>query len=187
MRRKSLLFVDMEKKECYYMNVTFYKYFWGDTMAKALDVARYIIQYSNDRNYGVSNLRLQKLLYFVQAVSLAYSDQGCFEDEIEAWELGPVVPAVYREYKCYGNGSIPTSDILVADGGNIWEVRREKFNKDVLPKKTQEVVRQIVERFSQRSTTGLVDLTHNQRPWMDAHSRGEKVITRESIKEYFWS
>ena len=39
-------------------------------MYNALDVSRYIINYSNDKNYGISNLKLQKILYFVQAYFL---------------------------------------------------------------------------------------------------------------------
>ena len=49
-------------------------------MNRILDVARYIINYSNEKNYGISNLKLQKLLYFVQAFFLvcSHGQQTCF-------------------------------------------------------------------------------------------------------------
>lgn len=68
----------------------------------ALEVSRHIINYSNDAGYGITALELQKLLYFVQAYFLIKKGKPCFRDDIEAWDFGPVVPSVYREYKRYG-------------------------------------------------------------------------------------
>ena len=53
-------------------------------MYKAIDVARHIINYSNEKRYGISNLKLQKLLYMVQAYYLVKTDEHkpCFDDPI---------------------------------------------------------------------------------------------------------
>lgn len=69
-----------------------------------LEVSRHIINYSNRMRYGVSNLKLQKLLYFVQAYFLAFTESGtpCFKEKIEAWDFGPVVPNVYYYFCGYG-------------------------------------------------------------------------------------
>lgn len=69
-----------------------------------LEVSRHIINYSNRMRYGVSNLKLQKLLYFVQAYFLAFTESGtpCFKEKIEAWQFGPVVPNVYYYFCGYG-------------------------------------------------------------------------------------
>lgn len=58
-------------------------------MNNALDVARYVINYSNEKEYGISNLKLQKVLYFIQACYLISDlEQGpCFSERIEAWDL----------------------------------------------------------------------------------------------------
>ena len=61
----------------------------GVEMLDTLNVARYIINYSNQEKYGISNLRLQKLLYFVQAYYLISSGNPCFDDRIEAWGFRP--------------------------------------------------------------------------------------------------
>ena len=53
-------------------------------MYSALDIAKYIIDYSYDRNNSVSNLRLQKILYFVQAEFLVATGHPCFEETIQA-------------------------------------------------------------------------------------------------------
>lgn len=50
------------------------------------------------------------MLYFVQAYYLTFtsSQEPCFSDEIEAWDSGPVVPAVYHKFKHFGGSDIPT-------------------------------------------------------------------------------
>ena len=75
-----------------------------------LTVCRHIIKFSNEKDYGISNLKLQKILYFVQAYFLLKKDDHspCFAEKIEAWDFGPVVPEAYREYERFGSGDIPT-------------------------------------------------------------------------------
>ena len=68
-------------------------------MYDVLLMAKYIIKYCNKSNLPISNLKLQKLLYFIQAAFLVEKGHACFPDEIEAWDFGPVVPAVYYKYK----------------------------------------------------------------------------------------
>lgn len=72
-------------------------------MYNALTVAKYIIKRCNDTNRIISNLKLQKLLYFVQAEFLVTTTHACFPEEIEAWDFGPVVPEVYHRYKAYSS------------------------------------------------------------------------------------
>ena len=61
---------------------------------KVLDVCRHVINYSNEHDYGISNLKLQKVLYFIQAYFLTKKKDHtpCFDEKIEAWDFGPVVP-----------------------------------------------------------------------------------------------
>ena len=55
-------------------------------MYNVLDICRYIINYSDDKGYGISNLKLQKVLYFIQAYFVSYTEkkEPCFIDEKEA-------------------------------------------------------------------------------------------------------
>ena len=72
-------------------------------MATALEVADYII-----KKIPVDNLTLQKLLYYSQATHLVkYDKKPLFHDDIEAWDIGPVVPSVYNKYKHHGFDIIP--------------------------------------------------------------------------------
>ena len=72
---------------------------------KAMDIAKYIINKCTVDNHPISNLQLQKILYYVQKKFL---DNGriAFDDEFEAWQFGPVVPEVYSRYCGFGSASI---------------------------------------------------------------------------------
>ena len=68
-------------------------------MYKAIDIAKYIINKSIDFNRPISNLQLQKILYYVQGEYIKVT-KGCklFDEDLEAWAYGPVVPEVYYEF-----------------------------------------------------------------------------------------
>lgn len=74
-------------------------------MPKALDVAKYIVNESTLKNYQISNLKLQKILFFLQREFLKQGKEA-FEDDIEAWQFGPVVPVVYQEFCMFGANPI---------------------------------------------------------------------------------
>ena len=61
----------------------------------ALDVAKYIVDKCTSDKQPVSNLQLQKILYFLQKKYLIDEKRILFSDEIQAWQFGPVVPEVY--------------------------------------------------------------------------------------------
>lgn len=150
------------------------------------DVSHYIIVYSNKKDYGVSNLKLQKLLYFVQAFFLINDCPPCFDEKIEAWDFGPVVPEVYREYKRFGGMDIPTIDYYVKfDKKNIWNTERIYY-EDIISNDDKEMIQAVVDKFAHCSATFLVNLTHNQDPWINAYVNGQRnEITKEDIKRYF--
>lgn len=79
---------------------------------KALDLATYIINKSIDIKKPVSNLQLQKMIYFVNLYYFRLTKTFLLDGEpFEAWQHGPVVPEVYREYSTYGG-------LLIKDKGN---------------------------------------------------------------------
>ena len=75
-------------------------------MSKAEDQAAFLIVYSAKQSCPISNLKLQKLLYFAQCYALISENRKLFDEPIEAWAFGPVVPDVYILYKQYGEASI---------------------------------------------------------------------------------
>ncbi|MDR1104784.1 MAG: DUF4065 domain-containing protein [Treponema sp.] len=135
-------------------------------MAAAGEVAKYII-----KSLPVDNLKLQKLLYYSQAVHLTLNDRApLFPEPIEAWDYGPVVPSVYHEYKSYGFDILPPADEPVNLGLN--EIR---------------AVDMALACFGEMSGPELINYTHGEPPWKDAYRPGRpsRVITLDSMYRFF--
>lgn len=83
-------------------------------MYKAIDVARYVVQWCIDNDHPINNVRLQKVLFHIQNV---YAESGlfAFRDIVEWRIFGPVFPDVYYDY-C-GSGALPI--YIAGEGGHI--------------------------------------------------------------------
>lgn len=158
-------------------------------MYHVLDVCRFIINYSNEREYGISNLKLQKILYFIQAYFLINTEEKrpCFRERIEAWDFGPVVPEAYREYKQYGSSDIPTiRSYIKFDEENLWDTQRITYDDTKIELPDKEMIEAVIDKFADYSATDLVTITHNQAPWEDAYEpHMNHEITLKAIEEYF--
>ncbi|MBC6455939.1 MAG: DUF4065 domain-containing protein [Hormoscilla sp. SP5CHS1] len=77
-------------------------------MLNCYDVANYFLA-QQDESAGdlISNLKLQKLVYYAQGFHLAIYVRPLFTEAIAAWTHGPVVPELYEYYQKYGNCAIP--------------------------------------------------------------------------------
>ena len=78
-------------------------------MANALEVAKFFL--ATNPAGSITNLKLQKLCSYAQAIAIAYLDQKLFSEDLEMWELGPVVPVVYRAYKDNESRPIAQCDV----------------------------------------------------------------------------
>jgi len=138
------------------------------------DIADYFLSLANDDSGDlISNLKLQKLVYYAQGLHLACYDNPLFDEAIEAWAHGPVVPELYHKYREHGADSIP---ILCPT-----DIDFNKFDDE-----TKEFLNEVYKTFGQYSAWKLRELTHEEPPWKDAYQRGaNQTISHESLKEYF--
>jgi uncharacterized phage-associated protein len=136
----------------------------------AHDVADYFLaSVDEDTGDNLSNLKLQKLVYYAQGFHLALNDgRPLFDDPIEAWTHGPVVPSLYRRYKHHGSGAIP---------------KPESFDPSKIDPSTREVLDEVATVYGQFSASKLWAMTHEEPPWKNAQI-GD-VISRESMTEFF--
>lgn len=140
-------------------------------MYSAIDVSKYIILRCNKSGKTISNLKLQKILYFLQAEFLVSQNNPCFCETIEAWDFGPVIPDVYHTYKIYGSANIP----MITDNEYCPFQKEDKILADA-----------IIDQCAQYSASALVEITHRQSPWKEAyHNRGSSIISNEKIKAFF--
>lgn len=130
--------------------------------------AKYIISLvDEDAGDSISNLKLQKLLYYSQGFHLAMVDKPLFHEAIKKWVHGPVVPAVWHEYKDYGSGPI-----------TIMPVELESYSEDV-----RELLDEVFSVYGQFTATKLRNMTHQEPPWNEAPDNGE--ISHNSMKRFF--
>ena len=138
---------------------------------KAILIAKWIIN-----KVHPDPLKLQKLLYLAQGYSYAFYDRPLFEEEMEGWVHGPVVPSVFKQYKDYGYNPINVS----------YEI--EELDADAT-----DVLNYVINRFAKYDAKYLEELSHNQDPWiysregLDPDERSDKTISKESISNYFTS
>lgn len=138
-------------------------------MLSCYEVAKYFLaQMNDDAGDLISNLKLQKLVYYAQGFHLALFDRPLFSEEIQAWTHGPVVPCLYHTYKEYGQGSIPAPVDIDFDRFDI---------------ETREFLDEVYSVFGQFSAWKLRNMTHEEPPWRDAGA-GE-VISLQSMGDYF--
>lgn len=139
-------------------------------MYDVLTVCRYITKYCYLHNYVLTNLRLQKILYFIQLLFLITTGQPCFKNRMEAWDLGPVVPDAYHYYKKYGAGKIP---------GDL------ESEPDDIESRDRILIDFILEKLSKYSTYQLVQITHEQAPWHDCYvAYNSNEISLKKLKEF---
>jgi uncharacterized phage-associated protein len=124
----------------------------------AHQVADILIQHAIDTEAGelLTNMKLQKLLYYAQGCHLAVFGEPLFDDAIEAWTYGPVVPTVYQTYKVCGRQPI---EMPAGDANAV--------NRDLA-----DFLSVIAETFGQFSALALMKMTHKEAPWASAYQSG---------------
>ncbi len=168
-------------------------------MIPALFIANYIIEYSNKKEYSINNLRLQKLLYFVNARSLVETGTPIFKESMQKWKYGPVVPEVYHEYKRYGAFEILNSDIVMEKVELIFgetkedfpDIRIEKYDSTKISPEDKKRIESTVDNLNELNTFDLVEITHRHPMWENDKDRimmGDKGIIYDNneIKIYFY-
>lgn len=140
---------------------------------KAENVAKHLIFLASKENQekereGITNLKLQKLLYLAQAYYLAKLGRPLFIDELEAWDYGPVASQVYKKLKRYG------SKPIIA-----------KKDESTLAEKDKNVLKKIWDTFGGYSAGRLVDIVHSHTPWKEASVSTNKIISQKVIENYY--
>lgn len=128
----------------------------------------------------ISPLKLQKLLYYCQAWHYTIFDEKLFDERIEAWTHGPVIPSQYKRF----------SYILLYDNIDIDRINRETVS---LPPKTEELLNEVMDIYAEHSANYLENLTHNELPWkqtrgdLEPWGASHEEIPLSLIKEYYSS
>lgn len=136
----------------------------------AIQLSEYIIRRAAEAGKSITNLKLQKTLYYVQGYALRVFGEPAFEEKICHWQYGPVVPVSYFKYSL--NGASP----LTID---------ERTELPRVPKEEKVLYDLVIDACIPLSTRMLVDMTHRETPWRETIDN--QVIEQNSIMKYFCS
>ncbi len=130
---------------------------------KAVEIAYYLIALAREKGFSITNLKLQKMLYFIQREEIR-NGRVAFEDRIEAWQYRPVIPNVYYRFAGYG----PISIVLDINSRDI-----------IMQEDTKISVDKIFEEYIGQNVWNMVDETHIKgNAWVIAFDRGYKSEIR---------
>ena len=128
-----------------------------------IEVSKYIISKTE-----VTNLALQKLLYYIQIFYKVFFNKWAFISKCSAWDHGPVFGSIYYKYKSFGRSIIE-------------ETETEKINLD---SELKLIVDNVIKYFGCYNGSILRSFTHSEKPWNEAYQTAEKIIEKQVLKEF---
>lgn len=136
---------------------------------KALDITPFVINWCHDNNTSITNLKLQKLLYFIQGEYCRHEHGRIIDDDFYAWQLGPVIPAIYDRYSIYSAAELPREEVTT-------------LSYDI-----KNFLASVLSVYGKHSAWSLVDLSHEQDPWKYNYQIFGKnsLIPFDAIREFF--
>lgn len=145
-------------------------------LCTADQVANYILRSAHDAGDVITNLKLQKLIYYAQAWYLALYDEPLFDEEFQAWVHGPVQRELYDRFKNYR-----------------WNPIEENPDLPTLPDEVVQHLDDILAEFGGYGAYELERMVHREDPWIKARKGlppdepSTTVISKHDMQEYYRS
>jgi len=141
-------------------------------MADIFDTAKYILNKCGE----MSTWKLQKLCYYAQAWSLAWTEKPIFNEDFQAWANGPVCPELFSVHK--GKFLVSESDIPSGNPNNLSDDEKDTINV-------------VLNDYGNLDPYDLRERTHSEQPWIQArnglpdNARSTAIITKDSLGDYY--
>jgi len=146
-------------------------------MYSASIIAKEFVKKANDLGRPITQMQLQKMLYFAQGYYLAKYDESLIKEGFQAWKFGPVIPRIYDIYKFFGSYPITSNPDYFT------------FEQEVCPDETaMESVEYTWNATSHLTAMQLSNWTHLEgSPWAKAYKPNDTgiFIDNDVIKDYF--
>lgn len=144
-------------------------------MLTCFDIAEYFIRLANETGSFISNLKLQKLVYYAQAWHLAIHGEPLFQEDFQAWVHGPVIPELYQKYQSFS-----------------WRPIEEDANPQ-LSQTVEEFLEEIADEYFSCDSYELEKMTHLEDPWnwarvgLPIDEPSNAIIRKDWMKKYYAS
>lgn len=146
----------------------------GDKMKSSHLAADYLLRLFHSAGDPITNLKLQKLVYYAQAWHLALFDTSLFPEDIQAWVHGPVEPTLYERFKQMR-----------------WNPITDEIAAPQVSKQAAVHLRNVFAAYGGFSPLQLEQMTHVEQPWINARgdippdASSTAVISHEAMKTYY--
>lgn len=147
-------------------------------------VANFFLEKGEEEGRDLTSLKLLKLVYIAYGWVLALKDRKLFEDEIQAWQHGPVVPALYHEFKHFRRDPI-------LERAACFDLDSFDFTIPSIPESDKDItliLQRVWDAYKEYTAWTLRNKTHaNGSPWHQVYNESDReiVITDDIIKPYF--
>ncbi len=137
------------------------------------DVANFTLDFADQRNLKLTNLALQKLLYFVHGWFYAFYDEPLIKNKFEAWQYGPVQRVIYDQFKSFKDAPITGARATYIDPVSGVSVYRDPR----ISSAHGEVICSVLEKYERYTAGQLVRESHvEDGPWEYVWQQAEEVV-----------
>ena len=136
-----------------------------------MDIAKYTINRCIDLDRPITNLQLQKILYYIQGEYMKFNNGNLlFQDVIIATKYGAMIPNVYYKFNQYSSSNIyDTQEINITIESNV-----------------KKIIDPVIINKSKLSSWKLVEDNHNELPWKKTFKNGGEIISNSIMEEFFY-
>jgi uncharacterized phage-associated protein len=148
----------------------------------AMQIADYFIAFANTTGSLMTNMKLQKLVYYTQAWHLVVFKGEIFNEDFQAWVHDPVLPSLYDQYKSFQWRPILRNDLNEA---SLHELERQ-FSSTI-----KEILSDITSEYFHKDAYALERSTHEEDPWRLARQNvspdepSTNIIEKKTIHDYY--
>ena len=131
-------------------------------MYEARKVCNFLLAQFDPVEFDLTNLRINKLLFFIHAESLQIRPRGLIRNHFEAWQFGPVIRPVFDAFKIYKDSPIeaPALYLDYASG------RKLPVPYDDIEPADRDIILRELRNYGRFTTGQLVALSHERGgPW----------------------
>jgi len=143
-------------------------------MYNCFDIADYFLNKAKSENTGIDPMKLLKLTYISQGYNLGFYDKPLFNNQIQAWKYGTVIPDLYHVIKRFGSGYVDEEIVGL-------------YKEEDVKGSQKELLDLIWNSYGKLTGLQLSDLTHKENtPWSLHYNKLHNVvIPTEDIKEHY--
>jgi len=151
-------------------------------MISAEIVAKEFVRMGSSSESPVTQMKLQKMVFFAHGLHLALYDTPLCSEPFFAWKFGPVIPSIYQLYKKWGSSPIidQPATFKISEASTVSESYTLSSTETEAIEYTWEITKNL-------DGVTLSNWSHAQNsPWAQAYAKGENtIISNDVIKEYF--